>query len=79
MTVQLYIFIPFNAKMYFYAFNNLGVSVLMCFCECEVVLVNEVVKMLKQIELIGFIFLLTIPKQVYSQNWLTSAGCHELL
>lgn len=79
MAMQMHIFIPFNAKMYCYTFNNLNISVLMCFCECEIVLVNEVVKMLKQFELIGFIFQMTIPKQVYSLNWLTSAGSHELL
>lgn len=69
MAIQMYIFIPFDAKMYCYTLNNLGISVLMCFCECEVVLVNEVAKMLQQFELIGFIFQMTTPKQVYSQNW----------
>lgn len=55
--MQLCILISLNAMMYFYTFNNLGISVLLCFENVKLlVLVNEEVKMLKQFEEIGFIF-----------------------
>lgn len=55
--MRLCVLISFNAMICFYTFNNLGISVLLCFVNVKLlVLVNEEVKMLKQFEQIGFIF-----------------------